>query len=705
MTVKASGAGEDPATGNYDVRRVRNIGIVAHIDAGKTTLTERILYYTGKIHKLGEVHEGTAEMDWMDQERERGITITAAATTVSWRGHQINIIDTPGHVDFTAEVERSLRVLDGAVVVFSGVEGVESQSETVWRQADRYRVPRIAFVNKLDRIEADYEATLRAMEERLGAVPLPLFFPWRDAEGRLMGMVDVLRGQAVRWDQSTRGEKFSFLPLPPELEGEWRRHREALLERLAELSDRVAEAYLAGEDLSPEELLPVIRQATLERGWVPTCGGSALGNIGVQPVLDAVVDFLPSPVDVPPVVGFSTDGNRNEERYASPEEPLAALVFKVAADPYAGRLLYTRVYSGALSEGQVVLNATSGTKVRVTKVFRLHANRRQRLPRALAGDIVGLISSDRVLTGDTLCDPAAPLHLEPIAFPEPVVFVAVEPRSEAEAEALLAALEKISQEDPTFHVREDESTGQLLVGGMGELHLEVQLRRVRDEFRVPHRVGQPRVAYKETLARQVEVTEELDRVLGGRGQYAKLKVNFRPLPPGSGFAFRAQVPPEELPPHFVEAARRGIEGALAASPIGGYPLVDLEAVVVGGAFHPVDSSEIAFEACGTAALRRAVQQAGVVLLEPIATGDIITPSEYLGEVVSDLGRRRGEVRGIEAKGTFEIIQVAIPLAETFGYATRLRSLTQGRATYTLRVTHYAAVPEQLAREILRSRGY
>ena len=690
---------------DYAIRKVRNIGIIAHIDAGKTTLTERILYYTGKIHKMGEVHDGTAEMDWMALEKERGITITAAATTVTWRGHQINIIDTPGHVDFTAEVERSLRVLDGAVVVFSGVEGVESQSETVWRQADRYHVPRIAFVNKLDRVESDFDATVRAIEERLGAVALPLFFPWRDPEGRLLGMVDVLRGEAIRWDQETRGEKFERLPLPEEVREEHRRIKEELLERLSELSDEVAEAYLAGEEVPQELLISVIRQATIERRWVPVLGGSALGNIGVQPVLDAVVDFLPSPLDVPPVEGYGDDGEVKEVRRADPDEPLAALVFKVASDPYAGRLLYTRIYSGTLSEGQVVLNATVGRKVRVTKLFRLHANRRERLNQAGPGDIVGVISTDRVLTGDTLCDPSHPLHLEPIAFPEPVVFMAVEPRSEAEEKPLLEALEKISQEDPTFHVLTDESTGQLLVGGMGELHLEIQLRRVREEFGVPHRVGRPLVAYKETIAKAVEIEEEFVHTMGGRGQYAKLRVRFEPLPRGEGFSFVCQAPPEELPPHFVEAARRGIEGALAASPIGGYPVVDVRAVVLGGVFNPVDSTEIAFEACGTHALRRALEEAGVLLLEPIAEGDIITPSEYLGEVVSDLGRRRGEVRSIEAKGTVEVIHVAIPLAETFGYATRLRSLTQGRATYTLRVTHYDVVPEQIAREVLRSRGY
>ncbi|MBC7097756.1 elongation factor G [Candidatus Bipolaricaulota bacterium] len=690
---------------SYDITRVRNIGIVAHIDAGKTTLTERILYYTRKIHKMGEVHEGTAEMDWMDQERERGITITAAATTVNWRGHQINIIDTPGHVDFTVEVERSLRVLDGVVVVFSGVEGVESQSETVWRQADRYRVPRIAFVNKLDRLESDFAATVSAIQGRLGAVPLPLFFPWKDPDGRLLGMVDVLRGEAIRWDESSKGERYEYLPLPPGLEEAHAHYKELLLEHLAELSDEVAEAYLAGRELPLGVVIPVVRRAVLERGWVPVLGGAALRNVGVQPVLDAVVDFLPSPVDIPPVEGLGPDGRGRESRPPDPRAPLSALVFKVATDPYAGRLLYTRIYSGTLSEGDTVLNASSGKRVRVTKLFRLHANRRERLGVATAGDIVGLISTDRVLTGDTLCDPEHPLHLEPIAFPEPVVFMAVEARSEAEEPVLRQALEKIAQEDPTFYVREDESTGQLLVGGMGELHLEVQLRRVREEFGVPHRVGRPRVAYKETLARPIEVEEELAHAVGGRGQYAKLRLFFEPLPRGGGFSFACQVPPEVLPPHFVEAARRGIQEALSASPIGGYPVTDLAARLVDGAASPVDSTEIAFEACATQALRRALEQAGVSLLEPIAEGDIITPSEYLGEVVSDLGRRRGEVRSIETKGAFEVVHVAIPLAETFGYATRLRSLTQGRAVYTLRVTHYEVVPEQIAREVLRGRGY
>jgi elongation factor G len=689
---------------DYDIRRVRNIGVIAHIDAGKTTLAERILYYTGKIHRMGEVHEGTAEMDFLPQERERGITITAAATTVRWRDHQLNIIDTPGHVDFTAEVERSLRVLDGAVVVFSGVEGVESQSEAVWRQADRYQVPRVAFVNKLDRPEADFWATVWELRERLGAVALPLLIPWRDSAGRLQGLVDVLSGEALRWDQESRGARYQRLPFPgPGGDAALARAREELLERLAELSDAVAERYLLGEEVPREVLFPLIRQATIAGRVVPTFGGSALGNIGVQPILDAVVDFLPSPVEVPPVRGYGPSAS--EVRRASAEEPVAALVFKVATDPYADRLLYTRVYSGVLFEGEVLLNAASGRRVRLSRLFRLHAGSREALARAEAGDIVGMISSEPVQSGDTLCDPGHPLHLEPITFPEPVVFMALEPRSEADEVRLRAALEKIAQEDPTFHVRSDAETSQLLVGGMGELHLEVQLRRLREEFGVPHRVGRPQVAYKQTIACPVELREELSRPLAGRAQYAHLYLRFEPLPRGRGFEFQNRAPVEELPPQFVTAARRGVEEALFASPIGGWPVVDIRVVLLGGAYHQVDSTEVAFEACGTQALRRALEQGGVTLLEPIAQGDIITPSEYLGEVVSDLGRRRGEIHKIETKGPVELIHVAIPVVETFGYVTKLRSLTQGRATCVLQVTHYEVVPEELAREVLRSRGW
>lgn len=687
-----------------DVRRIRNIGVIAHIDAGKTTLTERILYFTGKIHRMGEVHDGTAEMDWMDQERERGITITAAATTVEWNGHSINIIDTPGHVDFTAEVERSLRVLDGAIVLFSGVEGVESQSEAVWRQADRYRVPRLAFVNKLDRVGSDFSRAVQDMVDKLGATVLPLVFPWRDGEGRLLGMVDLIRWTTLRWDPEDFGRRVEAAPVPAEVGAEAAEWRERLLENLSEVSDTVAERYLAGEDIPVESLCAAVRTATLDRLWVPVLGGAALGNVGIQPVLDAVVEFLPSPEEVPPVHGFAPDGTR-EARRASADEPFAALVFKVASDPYAERLLYTRVYSGRAEEGEVVLNVATGRNVRLVRVFRLHANRRERLGGVGAGEIVGMIASGPVSTGETLADPNHPVLLERIAFPDPVVFFAVEARSEREERALRDALNRISQEDPTFQVRDDEATGQVLVGGMGELQLEVQLRRVQEEFGVPHRVGKPIVAYRETLRRPVDIAEEWEQVLAGRGQYAKILVRFEPLPRGVGFQFRSTVPAEALAPELVEATRRGIEGGLGASPIGGFPLTDLRAVLHGGRSHPVDSSDVAFEACGTQALRRALEEGKGLLLEPVAEGDIITPTEYLGEVVSDLGRRRGEVQSIQTRGVVDVIRCAIPLGETFGYATQLRSLTQGRAVHTLRVTRYDEVPEGIAREVLRSRGY
>jgi elongation factor G len=689
----------------YDVRRVRNIGIIAHIDAGKTTLTERILFYTGKIHKMGEVHEGTTEMDWMEQERERGITITAAATTVFWRGHQINIVDTPGHVDFTVEVERSLRVLDGAIVVFSGVEGVESQSETVWRQADRYRVPRLAFINKLDRPEADFARAFADIREKLGAVPLPLVYPWRDPDGNLLGMIDLLRFHAIRWDPESLGRNFSVLPVPKEVKNEARTWREKLWETLSEASDEIATLYLEGREIPRDLALRVLREATLTRLWVPVLGGSAYAKIGVQPVLDAVADFLPSPLDIPPARGTTLDGKSEEVRRPFPEEPCAALVFKVFTDPYADRLLYTRIYSGTLAEGQTVLNATQGTRARIMRLFRLHANKREPMPVAYAGDIVGLILSAPAYTGNTLCDPASPILLEPIAFPEPVVFMAVEPRSEREEPALREALVRLAQEDPTFRVQDDESTGQILVGGMGELHLEVLLRRVREEFRVPHRLGKPMVVHKETLARPVELGEEFHKVVGGRPQHAWIRMRFEPLPRGGGFEFRSEVAEEALPRAYVEAVRRGVEGALTASPVGGFPVTDLRAVLLAGKFHPLESTEAAFEAVGTQALRRALEEGGVLLLEPVAEGDIITPSEYLGEVVSDLGRRRGEIRSIQTRGTVDIIRCTLPVVETFGYATQLRSLTQGRAVHTLRVARYEVVPADLAREVLRSRGY
>ncbi len=689
----------------YDIHKVRNIGVVAHIDAGKTTLSERVLYYSGRIHRMGEVHEGTTEMDWMSQERQRGITITAAATTVTWNGYQVNLIDTPGHVDFTVEVERSLRVLDGAVVVFSGVEGVESQSEAVWHQADRYKVPRVAFVNKLDRGEADFAGTVAMMEERLGVVPLVLMFPWKDKDGRLLGLVDVVTGKLLEWDAESRGLRFADRALPEELRDPFSQWRETLLERLADHSDSLAEKYLAGTPLSEQEIHDVVRELTVQRRAVPVLGGSALGNVGVQPVLDAAVRYLPAPPEVPPVEGHPPDSTQVVQCRADASEPLAALVFKVAADPYADRLLYARIYSGRISEGEVVLNADSGRRVRIVRLFRLHANRRERLGAAWAGDIVGVITSEQVLTGDTLCAQERPVVLERIVFPEPVVFSAVEPRSEAEEGKLRQSLERIAQEDPTFQIVEDEGTGQLLVGGMGELQIQVQLRRVQDEFGVEHRVGRPQVAYKQTAASAADVEEEYSRTLGGRAQYAKVRLRLSPLPRGRGVSVSADVGNDELPREYVEAAQRGAGGALGSSPLGGFAVTDVAVEVVGGSFHPVESSEFAFEACATQAVRRGLERAGMILLEPVAVGDIITPGEYLGEVVSDLGRRRGQIHKIATRGPVESVRVTIPVVETFGYATQLRSLTQGRATCSLRVAHYDVVPEETAREVLRSRGY
>ncbi len=691
--------------GAYDIHKVRNIGVVAHIDAGKTTLSERFLYYSGRIHRMGEVHDGTAEMDWMAQERERGITITAAATTFFWDGHQLNLIDTPGHVDFTVEVERSLRVLDGAVVVLSGVEGVESQSEAVWRQADRYQVPRVAFVNKLDRGESDFAGTVAMMEQRLGVTPLVLMFPWKDKDGRLLGLVDVITGNLLQWDEESHGLQFEERPLPEELREPFKYWRDTLLERLADHSDVLAEKYLAGASIPEEDMHAVVRELTVKRQAVAVLGGSALANVGVQPVLNAAVRYLPSPPEVPPVEGHPPGSTEVIACRAEASDPLAALVFKVAADPYAERLLYARVYSGSISEGEVVLNADSGRRARMVRLFRMHANRRERLSRAWAGDIVGIITTERVLTGDTLCAQDRPVVLERIVFPEPVVFAAVEPRSEAEETKLRQSLERIAQEDPTFQAVEDESTGQLLVGGMGELQLQVQLRRLQEEFGVGHRVGRPQVAYKQSAAGWAEVEEELSRTVAGRAQYAKLRLTIAPVDRGEGVKVLANASGEELPAEYLEAARRGALGALGSSPIGGFPVTDVTVEITGGAFRPADSSEFAFEACATQAVRKGLEQAGMTLLEPMAVGDIITPSEYLGEVVSDLGRRRGQIHKISTRGPVESVRVTIPVVETFGYATQLRSLTQGRATCSLRVAQYDVVPEETAREVLRSRGY
>ena len=690
-----------PANPPLEIRHVRNIGIMAHIDAGKTTTTERILFYTGRTHRMGEVHEGDTEMDWMSQERERGITITSAATTCSWLGHWINIIDTPGHVDFTAEVERSLRVLDGGVVIFSGVEMVESQSEAVWRQADRYHVPRIAFVNKLDRIESSFQETLTMLEERLGAVAVPLQLPCRDADRRLIGMIDLLERELIVWDSESNGAKYDRFPVPEAFREQVEEYRDSAVEKVALYNDGLMESYLGGGEIDSEAFHQGLRKGCIEDGLVPVLGGAAFQNQGVQPLLDSVVRYLPSPAEVPPVRGVGGE----EQRLADPDQPMSALAFKVVADRYAGRLVFLRIYSGRIKTKGHAYNASTGKGLRIMKVFRMHANKRTPMEEAKAGDIVAVVGSDRIATGDTLCDKSSPIVLEKIEFPEPVVFIAIEPRTEAEQGILEDGLEKLAQEDPTFRVHVDQMTGQTIISGMGELHLEVLVRRLREEYGIYALVGQPQVAYRETLRNPVDVEGRFMKQAGGRGQYGHVVVRFEPLPRGSGFRFADEARKDDIPRAFRAVVKQGIRETLTNGPLAGYPLVDIGATLIGGSFHPVDSSELAFQAAAAAAVHEAYSEGIFDLLEPVMEGEVIVPAEYLGEVIEDLAARRGEIQELRSRETVQIVFAAVPLAETFGYASRLRSLTQGRATYTLQVTRYGVVPEGVRDEVIRSRGY
>ncbi|MCD6495186.1 elongation factor G, partial [Candidatus Bipolaricaulota bacterium] len=615
--------------GSVPMERVRNIGIMAHIDAGKTTTTERILYYTGRTHKMGEVHEGDTEMDWMAQERERGITITSAATTCFWREHRIDIIDTPGHVDFTAEVERALRVLDGGIVIFSGVEMVESQSETVWRQADRYHIPRIAFVNKLDRVESSYAETLDMIEERLGVAVVPLQLPHRDEERHLQGMIDLLSRQMIVWNEESKGEHYELRPVPEGMLGDVEQYRERMLERVAETDDDVMEEYLSKGDVAAASFHAALRRACIAGGHVPVLGGSAFRNQGVQPLLDAVVRYLPSPLDVPPVHDVESDELRN----ASPDEPFSALAFKVVTDQYAGRLVFVRVYSGRVKVGGHAFNRSTGRGMRITKIFRMHANQRTPVEQMQAGDIVAVVGSTPIFTGDTLCNKEHPILLEKIEFPEPVVFIAIEPRTEAEQGILNDALQKLSLEDPTFRVRFDDTTNQTVISGMGELHLEVLMRRMREELGVIAHVGEPQVAYHETLSDSVTVEETFDQQIGGRGQYAHVIVELAPLARGGGFRFTDKADEMDIPRQYRSAIESGVRETLTNGPLAGYPLVDIGATLIGGSYHPVDSSEIAFRAAASAAIHKAYSVGRFDLLEPVMEGEVITPGEYLGEVL------------------------------------------------------------------------
>jgi elongation factor G len=688
----------------YPLVRTRNIGIMAHIDAGKTTTTERILYYTGKSYKVGEVHEGTAQMDWMVQERERGITITSAATTCLWKDHWINIIDTPGHVDFTVEVERSLRVLDGAVAIIDGVAGVEPQSETVWRQADRYNVPRICFVNKMDRVGADFERTVGMIQERLQALPLVVQLPW-GSESSFVGVIDLIDMKGLRWEEGM-GESWETLDVPENLQAKAREWRYRLFEQLADHDEALFEKFVHGQEATPDELRRAVRKATLEVNGTPVLCGSAFKNKGIQPLLDAVVAYLPSPVDVPSVHGIDPKG-QEVVRQASDDEPFSALAFKIMSDPYVGRLTYIRLYSGTVRTGAHVENSTRRRKERIGRILQMHANHREDKEAAFTGDIVAVVGLKHTTTGDTLCDPANPIVLESMTFPTPVVSVAIEPKTKADQEKLSTALAKLADEDPTFHVRFNDETGQTLISGMGELHLEVLVDRLTREFNVGANVGKPQVAYRETIKRAVHGVEaRYVRQTGGRGQYGHVVIDLEPTGPGGGYEFVNKIVGGKIPREFIPSVDEGIQEAMESGVLAGYPMVDIRATLVDGSYHEVDSSEIAFKIAGQMALRDGARKADPVLLEPVMEFEVLTPEEFMGEVLGDVTSRRGRIEHIDERSGMRAIRVLVPLAELFGYATDLRSRTQGRASHTPMQLHaYQEVPAQIAREIVaRVRG-
>ncbi len=687
----------------FPIERVRNIGIMAHIDAGKTTTTERILYYTGVTYKIGEVHEGTAVMDWMEQEKERGITITSAATTCFWRDHRINIIDTPGHVDFTIEVERALRVLDGAIAVFDASAGVEPQSETVWRQANKYRVPRIAFMNKMDKIGADFFMSVNSMIERLGANPVPIQIPI-GAEETFRGPIDLVRMKAYYFDDETLGAKYVEDEIPDEYRAQAEEYREKMIEALADIDDSLMEKYLNGEEVSEEEIKRVIRQGTLQLKITPVLCGSAFKNKGVQMLLDAIVDYLPSPVDIPPVKGRTPDG-KEVERRPSDDEPFAALAFKVMTDPYVGQLTYLRVYSGVLSAGSYVYNSTKNKKERIGRLLKMHANKREELKEVRAGDIGAAVGLKYTLTGDTLCDEKAPIILEAIEFPEPVISIAIEPKTKADQEKLSQALQKLAQEDPSFRVTYDEETGQTLISGMGELHLEIIVDRLVREFKVGANVGKPQVAYRETIRTPAKAEGKFIRQTGGRGQYGHVFIEIEPLEKGKGFEFVNRIVGGTIPKEYIPAVEKGIKEAMERGVIAGYPIVDVKATLYDGSYHEVDSSEMAFKIAASMAFKEAAKKAEPVLLEPIMSIEVVTPEEYMGDVIGDLNGRRGKIQSMERRGNTQVIRALVPLAEMFGYATDLRSKTQGRATYTMQFSHYEEVPKNIAEAIVeKTRG-
>ena len=681
------------------LERTRNIGIMAHIDAGKTTTTERILFYTGVTYKMGEVHEGAATMDWMEQEQERGITITSAATTCYWKDHRINIIDTPGHVDFTIEVERSLRVLDGAVAVFCGVGGVEPQSETVWRQADRYRVPRIAFVNKMDRIGADFGRVLEMIRTRLAAVPVAVQLPI-GSEDSFAGVVDLIEQQAVYWDDESLGARYRVAPVPAELEPVVEAARERLVEAAAESDDALMARYLDGEAIPADQLRKALREATLGLKVVPVLCGSAFKNKGVQPLLDAVVDYLPSPLDVPAIEGTDPKSGAPRSRKADDNEPFAALVFKLISDKHVGHLTYVRVYSGHLETGQQVLNVRRERKERIGRLLQMHANKRQEIEEAFAGDIVAVVGLKSVSTGDTLCDPRHPIALEAMEFPEPVLSIAIEPKTQADMDRLGGSLDRLVHEDPSFRVSTDPETGQTIISGMGELHLEIICDRLLREFKVDANVGPPQVAYKETLTKPVRAEGRYIKQTGGSGDYGVVVVDVAPNATGKGFEFVDATKGAPVPREFIPAVRQGCEEALQSGELGGYPVVDVKVTLVDGQAHDVDSSERSFKIAGSLAVKEAMRRADPVLLEPIMHVEVVTPDDFVGAVQGDLNSRRGKLTGIEVRGGAQLVRADVPLATMFGYVNNLRSMTQGRATYTMQFSHYAEVPDSVSAKIV-----
>lgn len=684
--------------------KTRNIGIIAHIDAGKTTTTERILYYTGKTHKVGEVHEGTAIMDWMEQEQERGITITSAATTSYWRNHQINIIDTPGHVDFTAEVERSLRVLDGAIGIFCAVGGVEPQSETVWRQAEKYKVPRIAFVNKMDRVGADYFSCIAQMKDKLGANPLPVQLPI-GAEETFRGMIDLIEMKAWIYEDNELEEKYQYTAIPDELIGEAKKHRDLLIEALADKNDSIMEKYIEGKEVPVDEIKKTIRDWTLTYKILPVFCGAAFKNKGVQQLLDAVIDYLPSPVDVPSIKGINPISKKEEERKSGDNAPFSALVFKIMTDPFVGQLAFSRIYSGKLKSGTYVYNSTKNIKERIGRIMKMHANKREEIDEISSGDICAVIGLKKTITGDTLCDVDHPIVLESMKFPEPVISIAIEPSTKAEQNKLGESLNKLLKEDPTFKVKSDEETGQTIMLGMGELHIEVLVERLRREFGINANISKPQVAYKETIRKKMGSEGKFIRQSGGRGQYGHVKIIIEPIGEGkSGFEFVNKIVGGSIPKDYIPAIRKGIEDAMETGVIAGYPLMDIKVTLIDGSFHEVDSSEMAFKIAGSMAFKEGCKKALPVLLEPIMAVEVMTPEQFMGDTIANLNSKRAQISEMEDRVGAKLIKAMVPLGEMFGYATDIRSMTQGRGSFSMEFSKYSELPHAVSKEIITKAG-